>query len=531
MKYILMCLCISFSLFTQEKVIELPLQNSAFVTMKVMFRIGSINDPKGKEGLTYLVSQMLADGASKPYSLKQKEDLLFPMGATFTVSVDKEAVVFTGEVHKDHLKSFYSLFSASLLKNIFSEADFNRLKDQQKNVVTTDMIYTDDERLSKRVLEQELFKGHPYAHLVEGTESGVSSITRKDVLDHYTHYFTKNNLILGIAGGYTSAFKDAFVADFAKLPEGKNGLIELPKPEMPSGVETTIVAKENTFGSAIFMGFPYELTRSSNDFAAMMVMNSWFGEHRKAYSYLYQRMREDRSLNYGDYSYLEWYPNGGRVQLPLTGTPRRSNYFSIWIRPVQIAKQLAHIKGVMGQNGEFIPKTEKNKLDKKRLKSPELGQAHFVIRQALYELDKLVFEGLSEEEFALTRDFVRGYIKQYIRTQELRLGYLMDSYCYGREDFITEMDKALATLTLNDVNTAIKKYLSAKNMYVAVITDTDEAKTLETHIKKNKRSPIIYKPSVYVGLSQKLLNEDIEILRYTYKKGEVKQIDSKTLFK
>ena len=34
------------------------------------------------------------------------------------------------------------------------------------------------------------------------------------------------------------------------------------------------------------------LTRSNNDFAALMVANSWLGEHRKSYSRLYQKIRE-----------------------------------------------------------------------------------------------------------------------------------------------------------------------------------------------------------------------------------------------
>ena len=82
------------------------------------------------------------------------------------------------------------------------------------------------------------------------------------------------------------------------------------------------------------------ITRADDEFAALMVANSWMGEHRKSYSRLYQKIRETRSMNYGDYSYIEWYDNGGRFQLPPSGVPRSSNYWSIWIRPVQIAQQL-----------------------------------------------------------------------------------------------------------------------------------------------------------------------------------------------
>jgi len=261
------------------------------------------------------------------------------------------------------------------------------------------------------------------------------------------------------------------------------------------------------------------------------VMNSWFGEHRKSYSHLYQKMREDRSLNYGDYSYIEWYPAGHATQLPFTGTPRRDGYFSIWIRPVQIAKQLEKVKGRIGKQGQFITEMDKSKLKSKLLKSAELGQVHFVIRQSFYELDKLIKNGLNEEDFLLTRDFIRGYIKQYIRTQSLRLGYLMDSYCYGREDFISEMDEALGKLTRQDISDAIKRNLQFENMYVAVVTDEAEAKVLAKHIRTQKRSPIVYKAGVYKGLTKELLEEDNDILRFNYKRGNVKVIKSDDLFK
>ena len=91
---------------------------------------------------------------------------------------------------------------------------------------------------------------------------------------------------------------------------------------------------------SIFTGAPLAITRADDEFAALMIANSWMGEHRKSYSRLYQKIRQTRSMNYGDYSYIEWYSAGGRNQLPPSGVPRASNYWSIWIRPVQIAAQL-----------------------------------------------------------------------------------------------------------------------------------------------------------------------------------------------
>ena len=82
------------------------------------------------------------------------------------------------------------------------------------------------------------------------------------------------------------------------------------KANTPEGIEVEIIAKDGAFGSAIFTGAPLDITRADDQFAALMIANSWMGEHRKAYSRLYQKIRQTRSMNYGDYSYIEWYENG-----------------------------------------------------------------------------------------------------------------------------------------------------------------------------------------------------------------------------
>ena len=43
-------------------------------------------------------------------------------------------------------------------------------------------------------------------------------------------------------------------------------------------------------------------------------------------------IRETRGLNYGDYSYIEAYPEGGQRQMPPPNVARRQQLFEVWIR-------------------------------------------------------------------------------------------------------------------------------------------------------------------------------------------------------
>ena len=47
-----------------QELVELKLPNSSKVVVKLMFRNGSICDPKGKEGLTFLTANLVAQGGT-----------------------------------------------------------------------------------------------------------------------------------------------------------------------------------------------------------------------------------------------------------------------------------------------------------------------------------------------------------------------------------------------------------------------------------------------------------------------------------
>lgn len=501
---------IGYNLNAQD-VVELKLPQSDKIIIKVMFRNGSISDPAGKEGLTYLTAELMAQGGTKKYTASQIKDIAYPMAAGYSVHSDKEVSTFTFSVHEDFLNRFYDdIIKGLLLEPAFSEDDFNRIKSNQLNYVEQVIKASSDEDYSKKILEDLLFRGTNYQHMTQGTAAGIKSITVADVKKHYNNYFTRNNFTIGIAGNYKSEF-------VAKLKSDLNTLSAvnptIPKPgaaRVSNGIEVEIITKSNALGSAIFTGTPLLINRSHDDFAAMMVANSYFGEHRKSYSLLYQKLREQRSMNYGSYSYIEWYESGGGNMLPPPGVPRNSNYFSMWIRPVQTASSLK------GQYSE--------------LADINIGHAHFALRMAISELDKMISKGLSEEDFELTREFLRSYIKLYAQTPERQLGYLLDARFYGRKDYLKEMDALLAKLTVDDVNRAIKKYLQKDNMFVSIITHTSEAEPLKESLLKNTTSPVAYSNELKAVLTDEIFADDEKAAAYPLNVTSVKIIPSEETF-
>ena len=446
----------------------LPVEGSPMISFRILLNIGSANDPTGKEGLCQLVCSMLANGGTKTLSFKEVQQKFYPIAAGVGLSVEKEMSVFTGTIHIDNLDEYYAIFKEMLLDPGFREEDFIRLKTNQLNFLEKTLVGNMDEQFGKEILNLMMYADHPYGHHDAGTVESVRSLSLDDVKTFYQEHFKRGNIIIGLAGGYPANLPTKVADDFSVLPEGFDPQLGLPVQRMPEGLEI-VIADKQTPATNISMGFPHSIGKSSDDFFALWIACSHFGEHRQSLSLLYQKIREERGQNYGDYAYADHFIQGRR-KFPATNNCRQQQYFSIWIRALANSNR------------------------------------HFVLRQALRELKKLVEDGIPEERFELVRKYLLNYTRLYAQTLGERLGWQMDSHYYNYQDFLTEVQERLPKIKLEDVNNAIRTYLNSENVYIAIITQ--DAQGLKDAIVANTPSPISY---ANPNMPQRILDEDLAI--------------------
>ncbi len=434
------------------KVIALRDQ-SPLVTIQVVFRTGSAQDPVGQGGAAWLTVAMLASGGSRTLTYKQILDSFFPMGVTVASQADKEMVAFTAEVHADHLEPFYQIFRGMLLDPGWRPDDFERLRDDAVNYLEVGLRGQNDEELAKDVLCSRVFAGHPYEGQNAGTVASLRALTVARLRDFYLAEFAQANVTLAVGGGFPAGFDERMKRDFAVLP--LKGRAQRPLPAAPS-VETTrlyLVEKEAR-GVAISAGFPIVVTRGHPDFLALLVASSALGQHRMSSGRLFTRMRQWRGLNYGDYAYIEHFPGGMYTLEPLPNVARSRSMFQLWIRPV------------------------------------EREQAHFALRLALHELELFVRDGLALDEFERARSFLSKYVNLLLKTKAAELGYAVDSAFYGIGPYPEYVRAGLRALTLDDVNAAVRRHLRWEPVTV-VMVGQGMAK-LREQILANVDSPISY---------------------------------------
>ena len=480
---------------SESSTVLLPVGSDPAISFSLSFDAGSQDDPPGKEGLAYLTGKMLDDASTENRPYESILEALYPIASSYAVRVDREVTTLTGRTHRDNVDLFFELYSDAYLRPAFDPDDLQRIRNDAINYLENQLRFASDEELGKAALYEFVFAGTPYAHPTVGTVEGLQSITLEDVREFYERHYHQGNATPGLGGGFDDALRQRFEASLSDLPQVMPGIVlaadspggadeitnqtQTPTagmadpaidPPALAGREVLLVSKPGADASISF-GFPIELGRGERDFYALWVANSWLGEHRNQSSHLFEVIREIRGLNYGDYSYIEAFPDGGSLTMPPVNVPRRHRLFEVWIRT--------------------LPN----------------HQAHFALRAAIRELEDLVDNGLTQEAFDLTRSFLTKYILHFAVTTSQRLGYAMDDRFYGigGDGHLARFAQMLQELTLEDVNAAIREHLQYENLKIAIVTG--DAEGLRAALATDTPSPIEYAQE----MPAEVLAEDGEI--------------------
>jgi zinc protease len=455
------------------------------VEFRFVFGAGSADDPKGREGLGYVMVKSMLEGRAGELSYSARARALYPMAAQLEGHLGREQIVFTARVHRDHLARFYPLLRDVLLAPAFDEDDVERVRIHALSGLTQDLRGGDDEELGKQVLQAMVYEGAPEEHPELGTESGLSSLRSADVAAHFARVLCAHHLHAALSGPVPDAFVAELKRDLAALE--RPACVVKPSVE-PSALQARarrvwIVDKPEAQSIAISLGIPSELTRSHPDYPAMTLVAAFLGQHRTFAGVLMRKVREDRGLNYGDYAYAEHFEQDGDSRFPAPNVARRRQYISFWLRPLR----------------------------------PD--QAHFALRLVVRELERVIKEGLSEAEFTRIQSFADRYYALYAQTEQQRLGNLLDEQFYSlSKPYLDGLRESFRALKREQLNAALKRHLTLDRLQIAVVAP--EAQRVAKALQDDEPSPIRYSSEK----PPSILEEDKQVAGYGLglKEAEVK---------
>jgi predicted Zn-dependent peptidase len=386
------------------------------VSMQLVFKqSGSIED-KALPGLAKMSAKMMNEGTSKLGSIG------------FAKVLDAKAVHLSAHTGTETFVMELSLLKESFdygldkFEDLLKDPNLNRETLEKAKAVTIGALSrkeNDYDYVAAKALKAELFKGTLLEHPSSGTVDDVKKLQLDDITGFLKEHLVLSRAVIVVGGDISlSEAKEKATALLKTLPKGKAS--ELPFVEVVKKSEH-VVLERDTEQAYVYFGSPYNIKVGDEDeykarVATFILGTGGFG------SRLMEEIRVKRGLAYSAYA---------RV------SAARSNvYFT----------------------GYLQTKLESQK------------EAEATVKEVIA---KFVKEGVTQAELEQTKKFLLGSEPLRVETLSQRLSRTFQEYYKGQElgSSLKELKK-IEALTLDDLNTYIKKHTEINDLTFAIVTNS-----------------------------------------------------------
>jgi len=263
------------------------------VTLNLLVKAGTLQDPQGKEGLANLTASLLLSGTQKRSATQIAEELDF-LGAKLGAGGGDDFAQLSLTVLKKDLAAGLELFQDVLLHPAFAPPEVARKVAQIQASLKSD----EDEPgvVAARTFNKDLFGAFPYGHPTRGTQEGLAAITPQDLAEFHRRYWRPNNAILSVAGDLTLEEARQWVTKIlGSWPAGEIPAVKLPA--IPPLKDRRVVMIDKDISQANIILGNLGIARSNPDFYALQVMNYILGGGGFS-SRLMDNIRVNRGLAY-----------------------------------------------------------------------------------------------------------------------------------------------------------------------------------------------------------------------------------------
>lgn len=266
------------------------------VTLRLLVRAGTAEDPKGKLGVARLLASLLdqGTGGSNPRTSQQLNDTIDFIGGEMSAGAGSDLSFVNMVVMKDSFETGLRLLADVAEHPAFDQAEIERQRNQTLSSLQVSL--QDPEWVANSVFDRLVYGFHPYGMPETGTPETLGAITRDDLAAFHDKYFVPNNAILAIVGDVTA--DEAFAAakkvfgDWQKKDVPAERFIDPPEPTR----RVVIVDKPDAVQTEVRVGH-LGVSRTSPDYMALNLAIRILGGEGS--NRLHQVLRTQRALTYG----------------------------------------------------------------------------------------------------------------------------------------------------------------------------------------------------------------------------------------
>ena len=382
------------------------------ISLSFLFKGGSSLDPKGKEGVTNLMTSLLDEGSDN-FSSSQFKLAMRENGVKISYSASKEKINGTFQVVKSQIQEGFWLLHESLNKPVFQLDKINEVKSQIVASIKIDQ--SNISTIASDKFNDFFFINNKLGKTVKGNLDSLSQIKRSDILKSFKKSITKNNLVIGIAGDINGELAKKYIEYvFGNLPINNSIKPISTLPNLRNGVETFEIETPQTtvvFGQR-------GLSRNNKDYFSARIANYILGGGGFQ-SRLYKEIRERNGLVYSIYSYL----------LPF--------------------ERIGIIIGGFQTRNENVKKT---------------------IQKVRDEWINIRVNGISKKELANAKTYFKGSFSRNLTSTISIANLLMIVQYYDLgEDYFANRDLIIDNVKLNHVNKLVKNLFDNDKLFFMVV--------------------------------------------------------------
>ncbi|HMF57229.1 MAG TPA: pitrilysin family protein [Pyrinomonadaceae bacterium] len=403
----------------------LVLENHATptVALRGSFRAGSYFDSQAKPGLALVTGDMLERGTQHRTKLQLASDLE-SVGAEIDYSTDQFAVNMVARSLSRDLPLMMRTLAEEMREPSFPAEELEKLKQQLIGAIREDQARTSSrayERFSELVFDpSNPFYQRPGEELIRS----IQSITVEDVRNFYNEHYGGRSLIIAVAGDVNAAdVRRQFEEVFGAFAGPRSIDINVTDAQQQAAARREVLTLRERANVDIVLGSAAPLRRNARDYYAAILANRALGQSTLS-SRLGLEVRDRQGLTYGINS---------RFRTP--GLAAGPWYIGVSVNPKNVDRAIAATMSV---------------------------------------LRDYVQNGIKPDELAAEKSSAIGSFKVSLATNAGIAGALWNAEFYNLgADYIDRYPQIINSVTLEEVNAAIKKYFRPDQMTIVIAGDYD----------------------------------------------------------
>ena len=389
-------------------------------------KTGAAADPAGKEGLASITASLLRKGTKTRTAQQFAADFDY-IGGSFDADAAADFTYISGEFMTKDLAKGLELFSDAVLHPTFPQNEADKILAQ--GVDSVKAAKDDPQSVLGLYFQGYLYGAHPYGHPPEGDELSLKRIQRDAMVKFYEANYAPGNTILGIAGEFDAAeMRKQLEETLGAWPAHAIASSSIPATAPEKGNRLLLIDKPDATQTYFAIG-NIGTAVNDPDRVAIRVVNTIFGG--RFTSELNEALRVESGYTYGAGSFFDSHKAPG---------------------PFEIYS--------FTKNETTAP----------------------AIDLALQVLEKLHKNGVTPEQLASAKSYIKGQYPPTIETSSQLVRRIVSNEFYGLDDDeVNQLEARVDAVTPAIAKQVIEKHFPLDNLVFVLI---GKASAIEPTVKK-----------------------------------------------